>query len=189
MTRQSKSIQIEFVRGFRTSGNSCWACVLIFGTLGLTLVGFSSYIGKDLIPLLSPKYIVFTPQGIVMLFHGIAGLFVGSYLGCTAFWDVGGGYNLFDKREGIFLIFRRGFPGRNWRICAKFSSRDIQAVGLEAREGLYPRRILYLRIRGRRNVPLTRISENFSLNEMEEKAAGPARFLRVPIESFQDLPR
>nr|YP_010444747.1 photosystem I assembly protein Ycf4 [Schizaea fistulosa]UTJ90251.1 photosystem I assembly protein Ycf4 [Schizaea fistulosa] len=189
MTCQSKLIQIEYVRGFRTSGNSCWACVLIFGALGLTPVGFSSYIGKDLIPLLSSKYIVFIPQGIVMLFHGIAGLFVGSYLGCTAFWNVGSGYNLFDKREGIFMIFRRGFPGKNRCIRAKFPSRDIQAVGLETNEGFYPRRILYPRIRGRRNVPFSRISENSSLNDMEEKAAGPARFLRVPIESFQDLPR
>nr|YP_010451515.1 photosystem I assembly protein Ycf4 [Schizaea pusilla]UTV01496.1 photosystem I assembly protein Ycf4 [Schizaea pusilla] len=186
---QSELIQIDSVRGFCTFGNLCWACVLIFGALGPTLVGFSSHIGKDLIPLFMSKNIVFIPQGIVMLFYGIAGLFVGFYLGCTVFWDVGSGYNLFDKREGIFLIFRRGFPGRNCCICAKFMSRDIQAVGLETHGGLYPRRILYPRIRGRRSIPLSRIGEDLSLVEMEEKAAGLARLLRVPIESFRGLPR
>nr|YP_010444879.1 photosystem I assembly protein Ycf4 [Schizaea poeppigiana]UTJ90414.1 photosystem I assembly protein Ycf4 [Schizaea poeppigiana] len=189
MTRQSTSIRIDSVRGFCTFSNSCWACVLIFGALGPTSVGLSSHIGKDLIPLLPSRYIVFIPQGIVMLFHGLAGLFIGSYLGCAAFWDVGSGYNLFNKREGIFPIFRWGFPGRNCRICAKFSSRDIQAVGLETHGGLYPRRILYPKFRGRQNVPLTRIGENSSLSEIEEKAAGIARFLRVPIESFRGLPR
>nr|AOV84706.1 photosystem I assembly protein Ycf4 [Actinostachys pennula] len=186
---QFKLIQIDYVKGFRTFGNSCWACVIIFGALGPTPVGLSSHIGKDLIPLLPTKSIVFIPQGIVMLFYGIAGLFLGSYLGCTVSWDVGSGYNLFDKQKGIFLIFRRGFPGKNCYICAKFSSKDIQAVGLETNKGLYPRRILYPRIRGWRNVPLNHVGQNSSSSEMEEKAAGPARFLCVPIENFQSLPR
>nr|UTJ90088.1 photosystem I assembly protein Ycf4 [Actinostachys digitata] len=189
MTCQFNSIQIDSVRGFRTFGNSCWACVIIFGASGPTPVGLSSYVGKDLIPLLPSKSIVFIPQGIVMLFHGIAGLFLGSYFGCTASWDVGSGYNLFDKQKGFFLIFRRGFPGKNCYICAKFSSRDIQAVGLETNKVLYPRRILYPKIRGCRNVPLTHMWENYSSSEMEERAAGLARFLCVPIENFQSLPR
>nr|YP_010463818.1 photosystem I assembly protein Ycf4 [Anemia phyllitidis]UUL71085.1 photosystem I assembly protein Ycf4 [Anemia phyllitidis] len=187
MTRQSKWIQIDFVKGSRTFSNSFWACVLACGALGSILVGLSSHIGKDLIPLLSSEQIVFIPQGIVMFFYGIAGLFIGSYLGCTVFWNVGSGYNLFDKREGTFSIFRWGFPGRNRCIRIKIPLKNIQAVGLETREGIYPRRILYSRMRGQQSVPLTRVAEDSSLSEMEEKAAEPARSLRVSIESFQGL--
>nr|YP_008474485.1 photosystem I assembly protein Ycf4 [Lygodium japonicum]AGI51456.1 photosystem I assembly protein Ycf4 [Lygodium japonicum] len=187
MVRQSKWIQIDFVKGSRTSSNFYWSCIPVCGSLGFSLVGISSYIGKDSVSLLSSEQIVFIPQGIVMFFYGTAGLFLGFYLCCTVLWDVGSGYNLFDKREGRLLIFRWGFPGRNRRICIRLLLKDIQAVGLETREGPYPRRILYPKVRGRQNIPLTRIGENSSFDEMEEKAAEPARFLRVSIESFQDF--
>lgn len=184
MTCHSKWIRVDPVKGSRTIANLCWACILVCGATGFLLVGISSCIGKDLIPGLSSEQIVFIPQGIVMCFYGIAGLFLGFYLWCTVFWNVGSGYNLFDKREGIFSIFRWGFPGRNRRICIRFVLKDVEAVGLEIREGLYPRRIIYLKVRGRQNIPLTRIGEDLTLGEMEEEAAELARFLRVSIEGF-----
>nr|YP_010716134.1 photosystem I assembly protein Ycf4 [Crepidomanes latealatum]WDE75869.1 photosystem I assembly protein Ycf4 [Crepidomanes latealatum] len=181
---QSKWLRIDYVKGSRRFSNLCWACILLCGAIGFLLVGLSSYIGKDLIPTLSSEQILFIPQGIVMCFYGIAGVFFGLSLWCTIFWDVGSGYNLFDKREGLFSIFRWGFPGRNRRICIRFVMTDIQAVRLEIREGFYPRRILSLRMRSRKDVPLTRIGEDSTLKEMEEKAAEIARFLRVSIEGF-----
>nr|YP_002970655.1 photosystem I assembly protein ycf4 [Alsophila spinulosa]YP_009679416.1 photosystem I assembly protein Ycf4 [Alsophila costularis]ACK77223.1 photosystem I assembly protein ycf4 [Alsophila spinulosa]QDP70961.1 photosystem I assembly protein Ycf4 [Alsophila costularis]QUJ10110.1 photosystem I assembly protein Ycf4 [Alsophila latebrosa] len=184
MTCHSKWIRVDPVKGSRTIANLCWACILVRGATGFLLVGISSCIGKDLIPGLSSEQIVFIPQGIVMCFYGIAGLFLGFYPWCTVFRNVGSGYNLFDKREGIFSIFRWGFPGRNRRICIRFVLKDVEAVGLEIREGLYPRRILYLRVRGRQNISLTRIGEDLTLGEMEEEAAELARFLRVSIEGF-----
>ena len=184
MTCHSKWIRVDPVKGSRTIANLCWACILVRGATGFLLVGISSCIGKDLIPGLSSEQIVFIPQGIVMCFYGIAGLFLGFYPWCTVFRNVGSGYNFFDKREGIFSIFRWGFPGRNRRICIRFVLKDVEAVGLEIREGLYPRRILYLRVRGRQNIPLTRIGEDLTLGEMEEEAAELARFLRVSIEGF-----
>lgn len=147
-------------------------------------MGFSSYVGEDLIPGLPSEHIFFIPQGIVMCFYGIAGLFLGLYLWCAAFWNVGGGYNLFDKREGFSSIFRWGFPGKNRRIRIRFVLKDVEAVGLESKEGFYPRRILYLKLRGRQNLPLTRIGENLTSGDIEEKAAELARFPRVSIEGF-----
>nr|YP_009709499.1 photosystem I assembly protein ycf4 [Asplenium nidus]QEW89315.1 photosystem I assembly protein ycf4 [Asplenium nidus] len=180
----SKWIRVDFVKGSRTFANSCWACILSCGATGFLLVGLSSYVGRDLIPGLSSEHIVFIPQGVVMCFYGIAGLFLGLYLWCTAFWNVGGGYNLFDKRRGFCSIFRWGFPGKSRRIHIRLGLKDVEAVGLESREGFYPRQILYLKVRGRQNIPLTRIGEGLTLRDMEEKAAEPARFLRVSIEGF-----
>nr|QHB78459.1 photosystem I assembly protein Ycf4 [Diplazium giganteum] len=184
MNCRSKWIQVDFIKGSRTFANSCWACILVCGATGFPPVGFSSCVGEDLIPGLSSEHIVFIPQGVVMCFYGIAGLFLGLYLWCTAFRNVGGGYNLFDKREGFSSIFRWGFPGKNRRIHIRLVLKDVEAVGLESRGGFYPRRILYLKVRGRRNIPLTRIGEDLTLGDMEEKAAEPARFPRVSIEGF-----
>nr|YP_010703832.1 photosystem I assembly protein Ycf4 [Bolbitis deltigera]WCO87017.1 photosystem I assembly protein Ycf4 [Bolbitis deltigera] len=184
MNYRSKWIQVDFVKGSRTIANSFWACLLVCGATGFLPVGFSSCVGKDLTPGLSSEHIVFIPQGIVMCFYGIAGLFIGLYLWCTAFRNVGGGYNLFDKREGFLSIFRWGFPGNNRRICIRLVLKDVEAIGLESREGLYPRRLIYLKMRGRQNIPLTRIGESLTLGDMEEKAAEPARFPRVSIEGF-----
>nr|YP_010145561.1 photosystem I assembly protein Ycf4 [Coniogramme intermedia]QQO79464.1 photosystem I assembly protein Ycf4 [Coniogramme intermedia] len=184
MSSRPKWIQVQFIRGSRTFANLCRAFILVCGATGFLLVGFSSCIGEDLIPRLSSKQIAFIPQGLVMCFYGIAGLFLGLYLWCTAFRNVGGGYNYFDKREGISSIFRWGFPGENRRICIQLVLKDIEAVGLENQEGFLSSRILYLKMRGRRSIPLTRIGENLTPEDMEEKAAELARFLRVSIEGF-----
>nr|YP_009547306.1 photosystem I assembly protein Ycf4 [Adiantum tricholepis]AYW14962.1 photosystem I assembly protein Ycf4 [Adiantum tricholepis] len=184
MSSHTQWIQVEFIRGSRTFVNSCWACILVCGATGFLLVGFSSCIGEDLIPRLSSKQIAFIPQGLVMCFYGIAGLFLGLYLWCTVFWNVGSGYNYFDRREGISSIFRWGFPGKNRRIHIRITLGDVEAVGLRSQEGFFPSRILYLKVRGGRNIPLTRIGENSTPDYMEEKAAELARFLRVSIEGF-----
>nr|YP_009548589.1 photosystem I assembly protein Ycf4 [Adiantum aleuticum]AYW15564.1 photosystem I assembly protein Ycf4 [Adiantum aleuticum] len=184
MSSHPKWIQVELIRGSRTFVNSYWACILVCGATGFLLVGFSSCIGEDLIPRLSSKQIAFIPQGLVMCFYGIAGLFLGLYLWCTVFRNVGSGYNYFDRREGISSIFRWGFPGRNRRIHIRLILGDVEAVGLRSQEGFFPSRILYLKVRGRRSIPLTRIGENSTPEYMEEKAAELARFLRVSIEGF-----
>lgn len=184
MTCHSKQIRVDTVRGSRTIANLCWASILICGAAGFLLVGISSCIGRDLIPGLASEQIVFIPQGIVMSFYGIAGLFLGFYLLCTVLWNVGSGYNIFNKQEGILSIFRWGFPGTSRRIRINLPLKDIEAVGLDVREGPYPRRSLYLRVRGRQNIPLNRIDEDFTLGGMEEEAAELARFLRVSVEGF-----
>ncbi len=55
---------------------------------------------------------------------------------------------------------------------------------MEVKEGLFPRRILYMEIRGQGTIPLTRTDENLTPREIEKKAAELAYFLRVPIEVF-----
>nr|YP_009549283.1 photosystem I assembly protein Ycf4 [Vittaria graminifolia]YP_009549456.1 photosystem I assembly protein Ycf4 [Vittaria appalachiana]AYW16432.1 photosystem I assembly protein Ycf4 [Vittaria graminifolia]AYW16605.1 photosystem I assembly protein Ycf4 [Vittaria appalachiana] len=183
MNRHPNWIQVEFIKGSRTFANSCWACILVCGATGFLLVGLSSCIGQELTPL-SYKQIAFIPQGLVMCFYGLAGLFLGLYLLCTILWDVGSGYNYFDRREGCSSIFRWGFPGKNRRIHIQLLLRDIEAIGLKNQEGFFPNRILYLKVRGQRSIPLTRIGENSTSEYMEKKAAELARFLRVSIEGF-----
>ncbi|MCO5578226.1 hypothetical protein L7F22_032064 [Adiantum nelumboides] len=89
----------------------------------------------------------------------------------------------FVWRKGISSIFRWGFPGKNRRIQIRLVLGDVEAVGLRNQEGLFPSRILYLKVRSRQSIPLTR-GENSTPEYMEEKAAELARFLRVSIEGF-----
>nr|YP_009000108.1 photosystem I assembly protein ycf4 [Silene chalcedonica]ABY85452.1 ycf4 protein [Silene chalcedonica]AGZ18098.1 photosystem I assembly protein ycf4 [Silene chalcedonica] len=184
MNCRSERIWIELITGSRKISNLGWAIILFLGSLGFVLVGISSYLGRNFISLFSPQQILFFPQGIVMSFYGIAGLFISSYLWCTISLNVGSGYDFFDKKEGIVCIFRWGFPGKNRRICLRFLIKDIQSIRIEFKEGIYTRRVLYLEIRGQGAIPLTRTDENLTPREIEQKAAELAYFLRVPIEVF-----
>jgi hypothetical protein len=184
MNYQSDWLRVEPIIGSRRVSNFCWAFIILFGALGFFSVGISSYLGKDLIPFLSSQQILFVPQGIVMCFYGIAGFFLSFYLWCTILWNVGSGYNKFDKQQKIVCLFRWGFPGENRRVCIRFFIKDIQAIRMEVQEGIYPRRIIYMKIKGQQDIPLTCIGENLTLKEMEEQAAELARFLRVSIEGL-----
>ncbi|KAH0849843.1 hypothetical protein HID58_096041 [Brassica napus] len=66
------------------------------GFIGILIGGTSSYLGKKFISLVASQEILFFPQGIL--------LFVVHYL-----WNVGSGYDLFDRKEGIVRIFRWDF--------------------------------------------------------------------------------
>eukprot|EP01018_Ginkgo_biloba_P040703 Gb_15503 [translate_table: standard] len=55
---------------------------------------------------------------------------------------------------------------------------------MEVQGGIYPRRVLYMEIKGQQYIPLTRTDDNLTPREMEQKAAELARFLRVSIEGF-----
>ncbi|KAL1349592.1 hypothetical protein AAHE18_07G169000 [Arachis hypogaea] len=164
MSWRSERIWVELIVGSRKTSNFCWAFILFLSSLGFLLVGISSYLG------------------IVMSFYGIAGLFISSYLWCTIWWNVGSGYDRFDKKAGIVCIFRWGFPGKNRRIFIRFLMKDIQSIRIEVKEGISTRRILYMEIIGQGAIPLTRIDENLTSREIEQKAAELAYFLRVPIE-------
>ncbi|KAH9530600.1 hypothetical protein CY35_20G011400, partial [Sphagnum magellanicum] len=184
MNCQSEWLRVEPIIGSRRINNFCSACIILLSALGFFLVGISSYFGRDLIPLLSSQQIIFVPQGIIMCFYGIAGLFLSFYLWCTILWNIGSGYNQFDKREEMVHLFCSGFPRGNRRIRIQFFMRDIQAIRMEVQEGIYPCRIIYMKIRGQRDVPIIHIGEDLTLREMEEKAAELARFLHVSIEGL-----
>lgn len=184
MSWRSEHIWIELITGSRKTSNFCWAFILFLGSLGFFLVGTSSYLGRDLISFFPSQQILFFPQGVVMCFYGIAGLFISSYLWCTILWNVGSGYDRFDRKEGIVCIFRWGFPGKNRRIFLRFLIKDIQSVRIEVKKDNYAHGVLYMDIRGQGTIPLTRTDENFTPQEIVQKAAGLSYFLRVPIEVF-----
>lgn len=174
----------EQVVGSRRLSNYCWAIILFFGALGFFLVGLSSYLGFNILPFLDAKEILFFPQGLVMCFYGIVGFLLSFYLGLILLWSVGEGYNEFNKTNGTMSIFRLGFPGKNRRIQLTYLLKDIEAIRVEFKEGINPKRALYIRVKGRPEIPLTRIGQPITIGEIEKKAAQLASFLQVSIEGL-----
>ena len=57
-------------------------------------------------------------------------------------------------------------------------------VRAEIKEGLNPKRALYLRVKGKGDIPMTRVGQPISLAELENQGAELARFLQVPLEGL-----
>ena len=179
---KSDLIRRYIVVGSRRLSNYWWASVICLGGFGFLLTGISSYLGFNLFPFIQSKNIIFFPQGLVMCFYGILGIIFSLYLWLTLFWSVGGGFNEFNKKQGIVRIFRWGFPGKNRRIDLSYPINDIEAIRVELKEGINTRRTIYIRIKGKRDIPLTRIGQPLTLEEIEKQAAELAKFLQVSLE-------
>ncbi|MEC4817586.1 MAG: photosystem I assembly protein Ycf4 [Scytonema sp. PMC 1069.18] len=172
------------VLGSRRFSNYWWASVVSIGATGFLLAGISSYLKVNLLLVTDPTQLIFVPQGLVMGLYGTAGLLLALYLWLVILWDIGGGYNEFNRETGKVKIFRWGFPGKNRRIEIDFSMEDVQSVRVDIREGLNPRRAISLRVKGRRDIPLTRVGQPLSLQYLETQGAELARFLGVPLEGL-----
>jgi hypothetical protein len=188
MTAQVTSAEQKILRqpitGSRRFSNYWWAVVVTVGALGFLLASISSYLKVNLLPFSNPTELIFVPQGLAMGFYGLLGTLFGLYLWLSIGLDLGGGYNEFNKETGKVTIFRWGFPGKNRRIEATAKLEDVQAVRVELREGLNPKRSLYLRVKGTRDFPLTRVGQPLPLAELENQVAELARFLGVPLEGL-----
>ena len=184
VTTVDREVLLQPVLGSRRFSNFFWAVIVSIGGIGFLLAGLSSYLKVNLLPISNPIELVFFPQGAALTFYGVAGTLLATYLWVAILLDIGGGYNKFDRADGDITIFRHGFPGKNRRIELKSKIADAQAVRVDIKDGLNPRRTLYVRIKGRREIPLTRVGEPISLSELETQGANLAQFLGVPLEGL-----
>jgi len=183
-TSKDSLILRQEVVGARRPSNYFWAVIVSIGGLGFLLAGLSSYLKVNLLLVSDTSSLQFIPQGVALLFYGTAGTLLAIYLWLSLLWNVGGGYNEFNKETGKVKIFRWGYPGKNRRIDLDWPMEDVQAVRAEVREGLNPKRELFLRIKQRRDIPLTRVGDPLSLSELENQGAELARFLEIPLEGL-----
>lgn len=172
------------ILGSRRFSNIAWATVVTMGGMGFLLAGLSSYLKTNLLIVSDTSNLQFVPQGIALTFYGVAGSLLATYLWLLVAWDVGGGYNEFNKQTGKATIFRLGYPGKNRQVEVEIPIAEIQSIKAEIRDGLSPKRALYLRSKKRRNIPLTRVGEPIALSTLENQGAELARFLEVPLEGL-----
>jgi len=181
---KGENLLYQKVLGSRRFSNYWWASIVTLGASGFFLASISSYLKVNLLIVTDPTQLIFVPQGLVMGLYGAAGLLLATYLWLVILWDLGGGYNEFNRETGTLKIFRWGFPGKNRQIQIDGRIQDVQSVRIVIKEGLNPQRALYLRVKGRRDIPLTRVGQPLSLADLETQGAQLARFLGVSLEGL-----
>jgi hypothetical protein len=185
-------IRRYIILGERRISNYLWALVVFVGSCGFLLTGLASYnqlneassTGNLWLFLPVVKDVSFFPQGLLMSFYGSLGFLLSFYWGFNIFWNVGGGFNEFNKKEGKIRIFRWGYPGKNRRIDLSYSLKDVEAIKVELKQGLDSQRTIFLKLKGKREIPLTGIGEPLTLKEIEKQASELANFLQVSLEGL-----
>jgi len=179
-----EKIRQEKIMGSRRFSNYFWASFLFIGGLMFLLAGISSYIKINLLPFGNSLDLVFIPQGIVMMFYGTLSFGLSTYIIATLFWDIGSGYNEYNKTENLVRVVRKGFPGKNRQILLTYPINNIKSIGIKISEGLNPERIIYLCLKDERKIPLTPVQQPNSISELDDQAADLAKFLDLKLENL-----
>jgi len=154
---------------------------------------------------LNNNVITFFPQGLLMCFYGSLGALASFYWWFLIFLNVGGGFNEFNKKEGFLRIYRWGYPGRNRRIDFSYPLSQIESIVVisnnrslwqnttsklesssQIQESLNSPtdRTIYVRIKGKQQIPLTGIDQPLTLKEIEKQASELANFLQISLEGL-----
>ena len=89
----------SYFNGSRRLSNIFWALTVSLGGTGFFLAGLSSFLNTNLLFFSDSSEISFVPQGIVLVFYGTVGLILGIFLSLTIWWNVGSGYNEYNRNN------------------------------------------------------------------------------------------
>lgn len=203
---KEERIRRYIIEGERRFSNIIWSILLFVGSFGFIITGLSSYFGVHMVPFLNTTAfltenqasgaslsealsIAFFPQGLLMLLYGGLGLLLTIYWTLLIYWNVGGGFNEFNKKDGQIRIFRWGYPGKLRKYDFVYPIQDVEAIRVEFLQGsaalsLDQRRTIYLCLKGKREIPLTGVGEPLSLKEIEKQASELANFLQVSLQGL-----
>jgi hypothetical protein len=201
-------IRRYFIVGERRLSNYWWATIICIGSFGFFFTGISSYF-RTFLPSSGNSYfteqngpqfllsflnilssqnggndINFFPQGLLMCFYGSLGFLLSIYWWFLIFWNVGGGFNEFNKKENFIRIFRWGYPGKNRKIDLYYTLKDVESIRVEIQQGFDSQRTIYLKLKGNREIPITGIGQPLTLKEIEKQASELANFLQVSLEGL-----
>lgn len=179
----SDSIIKSYFTGSRRSSNMFWALTVSLGGFGFFLTGLSSFFGVNFLFVSDFTEISFIPQGILLLFYGTAGSILGIFLALTIWWNVGSGYNEYNRDLQKVKLYRKSFPGKNRELVFTFSFDEVKSIKMRIKEGINPRRQLLLCLFDDREIPLTGIDQQVSLNKIEDDAIKIAKYLNVFLET------
>jgi hypothetical protein len=180
----TEQIRQDIIIGSRRFSNYFWSTFLAIGGVSFLLAGLSSYFKVNLLPITNATELVFIPQGLIMIFYGTLSLSFSIYIGITILWDIGSGYNEYNKIENLVKIVRKGFPGKNREILLTYPLTSVQSIGIKIAEGLNPQRSLYLCLKDERKIPLTPVKQIDSISNLENQATNLAKFLELKLENL-----
>ena len=180
---EENSVLKSYFEGSRRLSNVFWALAVSLGGLGFFLTGLSSFFRTNLLIFSDSSEIAFLPQGIVLVFYGTVGSVLGIFLILTIWWNVGSGYNEYNRRLQEIILYRRGFPGKNRELTFTFTFDEIKSIKMRIKEGLNPKRQLLLCLLDNREIPLTGVEQPVALNKIEDEAIKIAKYLNVFLET------
>jgi hypothetical protein len=169
--------------GSRRLSNAFWALIVSLGGIGFFLTGLSSFFNTNLLLFSESSEIAFLPQGIILLFYGTVGSILGIFLFLTIWWNVGFGYNEYNRSLQKVTVYRKGFPGKNQELTFNFAFDEVKSIKMRVKDGLNPKRQLLLCLTDNREIPLTGIEEPTALNVLETEAIKLAKYLNVFLET------
>ena len=108
---------------------------------------------------------------------------LGIFLALTIWWDVGWGYNEYSRSLQKVKLYRKGFPGKNRDLTFEFSFDEIKSVKMRIKEGINPKRQLFLCLVDNREIPLIGVEQPIALNKIEDEAIKIAKYLNVLLET------
>ena len=181
---QEEEIRVDNIIGSRRFSNYFWGGFLTFSGAAFILLGLSSYFDMPLLTFIDSSTLTFVPQGLTMLFYGTLSLFISFYLWVSIIYDIGSGYNEYNKVEGLVKIIRRGFPGNKKEIFLTYSFNNLKSIGIKISEGLNPSRTIYLCLKDERKIPLTPVKQPDSIKNLEQQASSLAKFLNLQLENL-----
>nr|YP_009392459.1 photosystem I assembly protein [Caloglossa monosticha]ARW61021.1 photosystem I assembly protein [Caloglossa monosticha] len=181
----ASNIKVYQIIGSRRFSNYWWASIILLGSLGFFTVGLSSYFKSVLIPFIKIDLLTFVPQGAIMTFYGTIGILTSIFLWYTIVLNVGSGYNEFNNETKIITIFRLGFPGKNRLLKLQYNTNNIASIKILIEEKFFNRREIYLKMKDRREIPLTKVGEPISISELENQAIELAQFLNIKVEGIK----
>jgi hypothetical protein len=173
----------SYIEGSRQLSNIFWSLAVTVGGLGFFLSGLSSYFKINLLIFSDSTNLSFIPQGIVLVFYGSVGLTLGIFLWLTLWWDIGFGYNEYSKEDQKVTLYRKGFPGRNRELCLNFTFDELKSIKMFIRDGLNPKRLLFLCLKDSREIPLTGSDKPTALNKIETEALNLAKYLNIYLDT------
>ena len=180
---EAKAGITSYFTGSRRLSNVFWAITVSLGGFGFFLTGLSSFFGINLLFFSDSSEISFIPQGIILLFYGTVGSILGIFISLTIWWNVGSGYNEFNRDLQNVKLYRKGFPGKNRELILNFSFEEIKSIKMRIKEGINPKRQLLLCLTDSREIPLTGIEQPMALNKIEDEAIKIAKYLNVFLET------
>jgi len=180
---ENNSIIKSDITGSRRLSNIFWALAVSLAGFGFFLAGLSSFFGVNLLFFSNSTEISFLPQGIAILFYGTVGSILGIFITLTVWWNVGSGYNEYNRNLQKVKLYRQGFPGKNRELMFTFSFDEIKSIKMIIKEGLNPKRQLLLCLTDSREIPLTGTGQPVPLNKIEEEAIRLAKYLDVFLET------
>ena len=127
---------LRTLTGSRRLSNIFWAIAVSIGGFGFLLAGLSSFLDINLLFFFNSISISFFPQGFVLTFYGTLALLLGIFLFLTIWWDVGSGYNEFNKNTKEITIYRKGFPGIGRHFKLKYHFDEVQSIKIRIKNGL-----------------------------------------------------